>query len=112
MEEVAKGATLHIVQGFVYKNFHNQTEAEGITIACPLKGQPLIIPQSNRFTPSLESETFYINEIHSTTNAHVIQIGEDYVNYYNNTQLYPNETKQTVTTIIPTTNYFIRCFTS
>lgn len=51
------------------------------------KGTPADNSPIEAFHSSLKSETFYLDDIHHTTNAHVIQIVEEYITYYNNIRI-------------------------
>ena len=51
------------------------------------KGTPADNSLINTFHSSLKSETFYLDGIYRTTNAHVLQIVENYIDYYNNTRI-------------------------
>ena len=51
------------------------------------KGTPADNSPIESFHSSLKSETFYLVDIYRTTNAIVIQIVEEYINYYNNIRI-------------------------
>lgn len=51
------------------------------------KGTPTDNSPIESFHSSLKSETFYLVDIYRTTNAIVIQIVEEYINYYNNIRI-------------------------
>ena len=51
------------------------------------KGTPADNSPIETFHSTLKSETFYLDDIYRTTNAHVIQIVEEYINYYNNIRI-------------------------
>ena len=51
------------------------------------KGTPADNSPIETFHSSLKAETFYLDDIYSTTNAHVKQIVENYVTYYNNIRI-------------------------
>ncbi|MBM7664505.1 transposase InsO family protein [Solibacillus kalamii] len=48
------------------------------------KGTPVDNSPIEMFHSSVNSETFYLDGIHSTTNACVSRIIEEYIDYYNN----------------------------
>ena len=54
-------------------------------MSMPLKGMP---------TDNSQIETFYLDGIHLNTDAHVIQIVEDYINEYNNIRIQTNFNSQ------------------
>ena len=58
-----------------------------IIMSMSRKGTPADNSPIETFHSSLKSETFYLDEIYHTTNAHVIQIVEEYINYYNNIRI-------------------------
>ena len=63
------------------------------------KGTPADNSLIETFHSSLKSETLYLDEIYRTTNACVIQIVEEYIDYYNYIRI---QTKQPVASTIPT----------
>jgi len=73
------------------------------------KGTPADNSPIETFHSSLKSETFYLDGIYRTTNAHVIQIVESYIDYYHNIRI-QTEIKQPVSGKIPSTGCNVRCF--
>lgn len=51
------------------------------------KGMPADNSPIETFHSSLKSETFYLDDIYRTTNACVINIVEEYIDYYNNIRI-------------------------
>ncbi|MEH6941783.1 IS3 family transposase [Bacillus sp. JJ722] len=84
-----EGCVLHSDQGSVYTSYAYQqaVKEKGITMSMSRKGTPADNSPIETFHSSLKSETFYLDGIHRTTNAHVIQIVEEYIYYYNNIRI-------------------------
>lgn len=80
VEGISSEAILHSDQGSVYTSYEyqKQVKEKGITMSMSRKGTP---------ADNSPLETFYLNVIHSTTNACVIRIVEEYINYYNNIRI-------------------------
>ena len=89
LPELPKGCILHSNQGSVYTSYAYQEKVKekGIIMSMSRKGTPADNSPIETFHSSLKSETFYLDEIYRTTNAHVIQIVEEYINYYNNIRI-------------------------
>lgn len=89
LDKFPEGVMLHSDQGSVYTSYHYQKEVKekGITMSMSRKGTPADNSPIETFHSSLKSETFYLDGIHSTTNACVIQIVEEYIKYYNNIRI-------------------------
>lgn len=89
LENSTEGATLHSDQDSVYTSYNYQMEVKEkrITMSMSRKGTPADNSLIETFHSSLKSETFYLDGIHSTTNACVIQIVEEYIKYYNNIRI-------------------------
>ena len=89
LPELPKGCILHSDQGSVYTSYAYQEKVKekGIIMSMSRKGTPADNSPIETFHSSLKSETFYLDEIYRTTNAHVIQIVEEYINYYNNIRI-------------------------
>jgi len=89
LEKSAEGALLHSDQGSVYTsyNYQNEVKEKGITMSMSRKGMPADNSPIETFHSSLKSETFYLDGIHNTTNACVIQIVEEYIHYYNSIRI-------------------------
>ena len=92
LSELPEGCILHSDQGSVYTSYAYQKAVteKGITMSMSRKGTPADNSPIETFHSTLKSETFYLDGIHRTTHAHVIQIVEDYINYYNNTSIQSN----------------------
>lgn len=86
LPELPEGCILHSDQGSVYTPYEYQrsVKEKGITMSMSRKGTPVDNSPIEAFHSTLKSETFYLDNIYRTTNACVINIVEDYVNYYNN----------------------------
>lgn len=80
---------LHSDQGSVYTSYVYQAavKEKGITMSMSRKGTPADNSPIETFHSSLKSETFYLDGIHSTSNACVIRIVEEYIHYYNNIRI-------------------------
>jgi len=89
LEQLPKGAILHSDQGAVYTSYDYQqaVKKKGITMSMSHKGTPADNSPIEAFHSTLKSETFYLDGIHSTTNACVIRIVEEYIQYYNNIRI-------------------------
>ena len=87
--ELPEGCMLHSDQGSVYTSYAYQkaVKEKRITMSMSRKGTPADNSPIESFHSSLKSETFYLDEIYRTTNAHVIQIVEEYIKYYNNIRI-------------------------
>ena len=70
LPDLPQGCILHNDQGSVYTSYAYQksVKEKGITISMSRKGTP---------TDNSPIETFYLDGIYRTTNAHMIQIVED-----------------------------------
>jgi len=70
LPDLPQGCILHSDQGSVYTSYAYQksVKEKGITISMSRKGTP---------TDNSPIETFYLDGIYRTTNAHMIQIVED-----------------------------------
>lgn len=80
---------LHSDQGSVYTSYVYQAavKEKGITMSMSHKGTPADNSPIETFHSSLKSKTFYLDGIHSTSNACVIRIVEEYIHYYNNIRI-------------------------
>jgi len=89
LPDLPEGCILHSDQGSVYTSYAYQdaVKGKGITMSMSRKGTPADNSPIETFHSSLKSETFYLDEIYRTTNAHVIQIVEEYITYYNNIRI-------------------------
>lgn len=89
LPELPEGCILHSDQGSVYTSYDYQmaVKEKGIIMSMSRKGTPADNSPIETFHSSLKSETFYLDGIHRTTNAHVIQIVEEYITYYNNIRI-------------------------
>ena len=89
LPELPKGCILHSDQGSVYTSYAYQkvVKEKGIIMSMSRKGTPADNSPIETFHSSLKSETFYLDGICRTTNAHVFQIVENYIDYYNNTRI-------------------------
>lgn len=89
LTELPEGCILHSDQGSVYTSYVYQkaVKEKGIIMSMSRKGTPADNSPIETFHSSLKSETFYLDGIYRTTNAHVLQIVENYINYYNNTRI-------------------------
>lgn len=89
VEGISSEAILRSDQGSVYTSYEyqKQVKEKGITMSMSRKGTPADNSPIETFHSSLKSETFYLDGIHSTTNACVIRIVEEYINYYNNIRI-------------------------
>lgn len=67
----------------IYEN-QKEVKEKGITMSMSHKDTPVDNSPIEMFHSSLNSETFYLDRIHSTTNACVSRIIEEYIDYYNN----------------------------
>lgn len=84
LKSIPENTILHSDQGSVYTSYdyQNEVKEKGITMSMSRKGTPADNSPIEAFHSTLKSETFYLDQIHSTTNACVIRIVEDYINYY------------------------------
>lgn len=89
LTDLSEGVLLHSDQGSVYTSYDYQkaVKEKGITMSMSRKGTPADNSPIETFHSSLKSETFYLDNIYSTTNTHVIQIVEEYINHYNNIRI-------------------------
>lgn len=89
LSELPEGCILHSDQGSVYTSYAYQkaVKEKGITMSMSRKGTPADNSPIETFHSTLKSETFYLDNIYRTTNACVIQIVEEFINYYNNTRI-------------------------
>lgn len=89
LPDLPEGCILHSDQGSVYTSYAYQkaVKERRITMSMSRKGTPADNSPIETFHSSLKSETFYLDGIHRTTNAHVIQIVEEYITYYNNIRI-------------------------
>ncbi len=89
LHDVPEGCTLHSDQGAVYTSSHYQqaVKAKGITMSMSRKGTPADNAPIESFHSVLKSETFYLDNLNSTTTAIVEQTVKDYINYYNNNRI-------------------------
>ena len=89
LDNLSKDCLLHSDQGSVYTSYAYQkaVKEKGITMSMSRKGTPADNSPIETFHSSLKSETFYLDDIYSTTNAHVKQIVETYITYYNNIRI-------------------------
>lgn len=84
-----KGCLLHSDQGSVYTSYAYQQaiKEKGITMSMSRKGTPADNASIESFHASLKSETFYLDELRSTTTAIVEQTVENYIHYYNHIRI-------------------------
>lgn len=84
-----KGCTLHSDQGSVYTSYDYQQaiKEKGITMSMSRKGTPADNAPIESFHSTLKSETFYLDNLCSTTTAIVKQTVESYINYYNHVRI-------------------------
>ncbi|MDR4945209.1 IS3 family transposase [Neobacillus cucumis] len=89
LPELPEGCILHSDQGSVYTSYDYQkaVKEKRITMSMSRRGTPADNSPIETFHSSLKSETFYLDGINRTTNAHVIQIVQNYINYYNNIRI-------------------------
>ena len=89
LDNLSKDCLLHSDQGSVYTSYAYQkaVKEKGITMSMSRKGTPADNSPIETFHSSLKSETFYLDDIYSTTNAHVKEIVETYITYYNNIRI-------------------------
>lgn len=89
LAELPEGCILHSDQGSVYTSsaYQEAVKKKGITMSMSRKGTPADNSPIETFHSSLKSETFYLDGIHNTTNACVIQIVEEYIHYYNSIRI-------------------------
>ena len=89
LPDLPEDCILHSDQGSVYTSYAYQraVKEKGITMSMSRKGTPADNSPIETFHSSLKSETFYLDDIFRTTNARVIQIVEEYIDYYNNIRI-------------------------
>ena len=89
LHDLTENCLLHSDQGSVYTSsaYQNTVKEKGIIMSMSRKGTPADNSPIETFHSSLKSETFYLDDIYSTTNAHVKQIVENYITYYNNIRI-------------------------
>ncbi|MFJ7936012.1 IS3 family transposase [Sporosarcina sp. NPDC096371] len=89
LPELPEGCILHSDQGSVYTSYAYQKaiKEKGITMSMSRKGTPADNSPIETFHSTLKSETFYLDNIYRTTNACVIQIVGEFINYYNNIRI-------------------------
>lgn len=87
--ELSEGCILHSDQSSVYTSYAYQktVKKKGITMSMSRKGTPADNFLIETFHSSLKSEMLYLDEIYRTTNACVIQIFEEYIDYYNHIRI-------------------------
>jgi len=80
---------LHSDQGSVYTSYSYQKEIKkkGITMSMSRKGTPADNASIESFHASLKCETFYLDGLKNESSSIVIQIVEDYINYYNKNRI-------------------------
>jgi len=80
---------LHSDQGSVYTSYSYQKEIKrkGITMSMSRKGTPADNASIESFHASLKCETFYLDGLKNESSSIVIQIVEDYINYYNENRI-------------------------
>jgi putative transposase len=67
--------------------YQKKVKEKGITMSMSRKGTPADNASIESFHVSLKSETFYLDELRSTTTAIVVQTVENYVHYYNHIRI-------------------------
>ncbi len=87
--EVPKDPLLHSNQGSVYTSYEYQAaiKGKGIIMSMSRKGTPTDNSPIKTFHSLLKSETFYLYGLHSTTNAWVMRIVEEYLVYFNHIRI-------------------------
>lgn len=85
LNNLPEGCTLHSDQGSVYTSYRYQqaVKGKGITMSMSRKGTPADNAPIESFHSTLKSETFYLDNLRSTTTAIVEQTVKDYIKYYN-----------------------------
>ena len=85
LPDLPQGCTLHKDQGSVYTLYvyKKAVKEKGITMSMSRKGAPAINASIELFHSKLKSETFYLENLRSTTTAIVEQTVKDYIKYYN-----------------------------
>ncbi len=80
---------LHSDQGSVYTShaYQQAVKKKGITMSMSRKGTPADNAPIESFHSTLKSETFYLEDITCTTTAIVVQIVQDYIQYYNSIRI-------------------------
>jgi putative transposase len=83
------GCILHSDQGSVYTShaYQQAVKEKGIIMSMSRKGTPADNASIESFHSSLKSETFYLDELRSTTTAIVEQTVENYIHYYNHIRI-------------------------
>ncbi|OAH59185.1 tail length tape measure protein [Domibacillus aminovorans] len=96
LPSLSKGCILHSDQGSVYTSYAYQQEVKGkgIIMSMSRKGTPADNASIESFHASLKCETFYLDELRSTTTAIVEQTVENYIHYYNNIRIQAKLTNQ------------------
>jgi putative transposase len=89
LPSLPEGCILHSDQGSVYTSYAYQqaVKEKGITMSMSRKGTPTDNASIESFHSSLKSETFYLDELQSTTTAIVEQTVENYIHYYNHIRI-------------------------
>jgi putative transposase len=89
LPSLPEGCILHSDQGSVYTSYAYQQEVKerGITMSMSRKGTPADNASIESFHASLKCETFYLDELKSTTTAIVVQTVENYIHYYNHIRI-------------------------
>ncbi|WP_419884733.1 IS3 family transposase [Paenibacillus sp. B-A-8] len=84
-----KKMLLHSDQGSVYTSFAYQeaVKGKGITMSMSRKGTPADNAPIESFHSTLKSETFYLEDLTSTTTAIVVKTIRDYIIYYNSIRI-------------------------
>lgn len=85
LDSLPEGCTLHSDQGSVYTSYRYQqaVKGKGIIMSMSRKGTPADNAPIESFHSALKSETFYLDNLRSTTTAIVEQTVKDYITYYN-----------------------------
>jgi len=89
LPSLPEGCILHSDQGAVYTSYAYQqaVKERDITMSMSRKGTPTDNASIESFHSSLKSETFYLDELRSTTTAIVEQTVENYIHYYNHIRI-------------------------
>lgn len=84
-----EGCILHSDQGSVYTSqaYQQKVNEKGITMSMSRKGTPADNAPIESFHASLKSETFYLDNLESTTTAIVEKTVEEYIHYYNHIRI-------------------------
>ncbi|MGE7920637.1 IS3 family transposase [Viridibacillus sp. NPDC093762] len=85
LDTLPERGTLHSDQGSVYTSYRYQqaVKGKGIIMSMSHKGTPADNAPIKSFHSVLKSETFYLDNLRSTTTAIVVQTVKDYIKYYN-----------------------------